>query len=84
MDERFPSDNGPDMTNHQENCNHTPAEVGWYTAVFVLNGSSLASQTPNILPHSRNSCMIGTQKYRNHCMNKRVKNHPSVLYYLTV
>lgn len=27
MDERFPSDNGPDMTNHQENCTHTPAEV---------------------------------------------------------
>lgn len=45
MDERFPSDNGPDMTNHQENCNHTPAEVGWYTAVFVFNGSLLASQT---------------------------------------
>lgn len=36
MDERFPLDNGPDMTNHQENCTRTPAEVSCWTLTDVL------------------------------------------------
>ncbi|RMX47577.1 hypothetical protein pdam_00019000 [Pocillopora damicornis] len=40
MDERFPSDNGPDMTNHQENCNHTPAEKSKTPVVTTAEVSS--------------------------------------------
>ena len=35
MDERFPLDNGQDMTNHQENCTRTSSEVS-----FCLAGCS--------------------------------------------
>lgn len=40
MDERFPSDKGPDMTNHQENCNHTPAEKSKTPVVTTAEVSS--------------------------------------------
>ena len=36
MDERFPLDNDPDMTNHQENCTHTTVEVSSVSFCFVL------------------------------------------------
>ena len=54
MDERFPLDNGQDMTNHQENCTRTPSEVSfflaccsrWFTSVHFI--SSVRSQVVKI------------------------------------
>ena len=34
MDERFPLDNGQDMTNHRENCTRTSSEVSFCPAAI--------------------------------------------------
>lgn len=40
MDERFPIDNDPDMTNHQENCTHTSVEKSKNPVVTTAEVSS--------------------------------------------
>ena len=67
MDERFPIDNDPDMTNHQENCTHTSVEVRWYFLDVVLCNPSTptckSANTKNLEKYKISFCKILKNKW---------------------